>query len=747
MMVAPTARVDLTNCDTEPIHIPGSIQPHGVLLAVNETSTTVEVASGNVEELLGLPLSAILGAPLSAALGDGAASAVRAHAKVAGLGAEGAGVPLRLEHGLGRAAWTGLSVEAVMHRSSGLLVVELEPDAGGGSSTPLSHRSTRVALNHLATTTTVRDLAQVLATEVRTLTAHDRVMVYRFDADWNGEVIAEDRREDLEPFLGLHYPATDIPVQARRLYTTSWTRVIADVVYRASPLVSAGSVRLPEELDLSLAVLRSVSPIHIEYLTNMGVRASMSISLIQDGRLWGLVACHHYTGPRCPSYDVRSAAEFVGQVASQLLKERQASDDRAASGNTSDDLVQLTGFVARDPRAPLEALADHPELLLRLTGATGVVLGTGDRTVHLGVTPDDDTVHRIVPALTDSDGRPLSTDHLATLGADLASDRAAGALLVREGNGIWVLWLRPEVQQTVDWAGDPRQSKTAAGDGPQRLTPRTSFARWREVVRGRSLPWRSWQVDAARQLGATVSATLARRTQEQLSIIQDLHDVLGTSSLPTIPGLELHADYRPADGGFLGGDWWDVLPLPDRNRVALVLGDVAGHGVAAAATMSQVRISLRAFVLGGAGPATVLRQLDALVAHLYPDDLVTALVAVLDLDSGQLELARAGAPEPLVASRHDVRSLPVPGRPPLGVNLGSSTQPLRVTLAPGTTLLMFSDGLVERRNASLSDGLADVLAAAGHPADDLAAWSRGLLDATPGPAPDDTTLLIARRTT
>lgn len=206
MMVAPTARVDLTNCDTEPIHIPGSIQPHGVLLAVNETSTTVEVASGNVEELLGLPLSAILGAPLSAALGDGAASAVRAHAKVAGLGAEGAGVPLRLEHGLGRAAWTGLSVEAVMHRSSGLLVVELEPDAGGGSSTPLSHRSTRVALNHLATTTTVRDLAQVLATEVRTLTAHDRVMVYRFDADWNGEVIAEDRREDLEPFLDFTTP-------------------------------------------------------------------------------------------------------------------------------------------------------------------------------------------------------------------------------------------------------------------------------------------------------------------------------------------------------------------------------------------------------------------------------------------------------------------------------------------------------------------------------------------------------------
>ena len=184
-------------------------------------------------------------------------------------------------------------------------------------------------MTHLAATTTVAGLAQALAAQIRNLTGHDRVMVYRFDQDWNGEVIAEDRREDLEPFLGLHYPASDIPAQARRLYATSWTRVIADVAYEPSPLVPAATAGPAEPLDLSLAVLRSVSPIHIEYLTNMGVRASMSVSLIQDGRLWGLVACHHYSGPRCPSHDARSAAEFVGQAASQLLRDRQAADDRA----------------------------------------------------------------------------------------------------------------------------------------------------------------------------------------------------------------------------------------------------------------------------------------------------------------------------------------------------------------------------------------------------------------------------------
>lgn len=740
--------VNLTNCDTEPIHIPGSIQPHGVLLGVDETDGRVAVVSRNAEELLGRPVAAMLGAPLAAVLGEGPADAVQRHVAVTELHVEGASVPLRLARGVGRAGWVGQPVEAVMHRSGGLLVVEIEPDPRDPSSTPLSHRATQAAVTHLAATTTVRDLAQALAAQTRILTGHDRVMVYRFDPDWNGEVIAEDRRDDLEPFLGLHYPASDIPVQARRLYETSWTRVIADVSYRPSPLVSEGPPGTHEPLDLSLAVLRSVSPMHVEYLTNMGVKASMSVSLILDGRLWGMVACHHYSGPCCPSHDARSAAEFIGQAASHLLRDRELADDLAQSSSGAHDLTRLTEHLARDPRPPLEALADHPELLLRLTDATGAVLSTGDRLVHLGLTPDDATVRRIVRLLPGQEDRSVSTDHLVQVDPALGSDQAAGALLVRDGGGMWLLWLRTEVERTVDWGGDPRQLKAAPGDeGPPRLGPRTSFDRWREVVRGRSLPWRTWQVDAAQQLGATVVATLARRSQEQMAIVSDLHDVLGASAMPTVPGLELYADYRPADGGYLGGDWWDVLPLPDGSRIALVLGDIAGHGSAVAATMTQVRISLRAYVLAGAAPAEVLERLDALVFHLYPDALVTALVAFLDVGTGHLQIARAGAPEPLLAGPEDIRSLSVPGRPPLGVNLGLSVPPLDLTLATGMSLVMFSDGLVERRDASLSEGIAHVLAAARtNMTDDLAKWAARLLAATPGPAPDDTTVLIARRT-
>ena len=217
--------------------------------------------------------------------------------------------------------------------------------------------------------------------------------------------------------------------------------------------------------------------------------------------------------------------------------------------------------------------------------------------------------------------------------------------------------------------------------------------------------------------------------------------------MPTVPGLGAVCRLPPADGGYLGGDWWDVLPLPGGPASRSCSATSPGTAVAAAATMAQIRISLRAYVMAGAAPAEVLERLDALVFHLYPDALVTALVALLDLETGHLQIARAGAPEPLLAGPEDIRLLTVPARPPLGVNLGMGVPPLDLTLATGMSLVMFSDGLVERRDASLSEGIGHVLAAARtNLTDDLAKWGGRLLAATPGPAPDDTTVLIARRT-
>ncbi len=306
--------VDLTSCDREPIHIPGAIQPHGVLLALDDGLSVVMI-SANSASLLSVPPDDALGRTLAELVGGELSAAVAART-AAGLPGE------PLVHTVG-----GVDVDVRVHRSGERLVVELEPLSRVGASA-LSYQSARGAMARLAGASSVTDLARALAREVRSLLEFDRVMVYRFDEDWNGEVIAEERREDLNAFLGLHYPATDIPAQARRLYTVNWTRLIADIGYRPVPLHPVFDPSTEAPLDLSHSTLRSVSPIHVEYLSNIGVTASMSISLVVDDQLWGLIACHHYSGPHRPTHDARDAAEFLGQIASQVVAGRERDDAR-----------------------------------------------------------------------------------------------------------------------------------------------------------------------------------------------------------------------------------------------------------------------------------------------------------------------------------------------------------------------------------------------------------------------------------
>ena len=296
---------DLTTCDREPIHIPGAVQPHGVLLAVDDDGVITTV-SANSADLLGPEPDEVLGRSLGDVLGEEVAylAAVTPSTArdqdlfTARLPADRPGLTGRL---------AGRRVDVRTHTNDGRLIVELE-DLDPGAVAGMSLRAARRAIGRLATCVGVDDLAAQLAREIQGLLGFDRVMVYRFDEEWNGEVIAEERRPDLNPFLGLHYPATDIPAQARRLYTVNWTRLIPDIGYRPVPLVPVVEPGRGAPLDLSFSSLRSVSPIHIEYLGNMGVTASMSVSIVVEEKLWGLVACHHYSRPHRPSHDARSAS-------------------------------------------------------------------------------------------------------------------------------------------------------------------------------------------------------------------------------------------------------------------------------------------------------------------------------------------------------------------------------------------------------------------------------------------------------
>ncbi len=499
-------RVDLTNCEREPIHIPGAVQPHGVLFACRGASLEVRQVSASVASHAGVSPEAALGHPLAALLTAGSGARLVAASSVEPLRGVNP-VPVELP--------SGAAFDAVLHRVDGdadLLVVELEPrrELGLGF-----HPRMRASVTRMQGTTDVLDLCQIAAEEIRLLTGFDRVMTYRFDREWNGEVIAEARRDDLEPFLGLHYPASDIPAQARRLYTLNWLRLIADIGYAPSPLVPALDPVTGAPLDLSFSVLRSVSPIHVEYLRNMGVTASMSISLLRDGQLWGLVACHHYSGPKTVPFTVRETAEYLGQTLSWQVSVRETAllADRRRAAQRLESLVVESMAATLDFADGLAAAA-----LPAVTEAAGAAVVFEGRVSRVGAAPDAHRVQALVRRLQQgSDDDVVATDHLATLMPEAAAwdDVAAGVLAVpiARAQGDYVLWFRPATEREVRWAGDPRKQVTVS-DGVSRLSPRGSFALWCEQVRGRSTPWEDWQVEAASNLRRGILAGVSRRAAE-----------------------------------------------------------------------------------------------------------------------------------------------------------------------------------------------------------------------------------------
>ena len=732
---------DLTTCDREPIHVPGAIQPHGLLLALDDDRRVV-MASTNCARLLGLTAGGPLDQHLADVLGPGPAQLVARAVET-----DDMGTPLRTTMPPGAGGLAGSEVDLIVHRSGSRVVVEVEPVSVPVPTQTVSYRSARAAVTRLTQTSTTAELCQQLASEIRLLTGFDRVMVYRFDEEWNGEVVAEDRRDDLNPFLGLHYPATDIPAQARRLYTVNWTRLIADIHYvpvALEPVVDPGT---GAPLDLSHSVLRSVSPIHIEYLSNMGVDASMSVSMVKDGLLWGLVACHHYSGPLRVPYDARSAAEFLGQTASQLIDDREKADGHVDELRASVNLARLTAALAADTRPVYDALIDDPRLL-SLVDAQGVALHVDGRLLTQGDVPPEADLHVIARQLGGAAGHATSSHRLSALAPELArvADVAAGALHIGNGPDRWLLWLRPEIERTVDWGGDPTNKALALAEDPNvRLSPRKSFAKWRQVVRGRSAPWTSWQIAVAESLREHLSSELLRRTHEHTAIAESLQRTVVLAEAPAVEGHDVLARYRPAKGSQLGGDWWDAFSLPD-GRLAISVGDVAGHGVTAATAMSQVRTALRAYMIDGHTPAECVDRLDVLVQSMLPGQTATVVVIALDPLTGEVELANAGHPPPLVLSDGVCRPLQQAGRPLLGVAHGAARTD-RLTLAAGDILLAYTDGLVERRGIEIdvSIGRLATAAAGSDRSTTLDGWIDDLLTAVPGTLDDDLTIVALRR--
>lgn len=530
----------LLSCADEPIAIPGAIQPHGVLLAVTEPDLTVVLESANAAELFGYQVT---GLPLPDLFDDD--DAVRLHDALVRDFAEVN--PLRVD--------VNGDADLVLHRSEGLLLIEIEPVAGAEDAGAAWHRRLPMVLQRLSAATTLDELTAVLARDVRTLTGFDRVMIYRFDAEWNGEVVAEDRREDLEPFFGLRYPASDIPAQARALYVSNWLRIIPDARYRPVPLDPPSHPSTGRPLDLSGAILRSVSPVHLEYLANMGVVSSMSVSLIDRGRLWGLIACHHYAGPHRPSYTDRTAAEFLGRTASLLLHTKVAAGEQEGVVEVAQRHAQLAAAVGRTPRALAAALTGDAVTVLDLLPADGAAVRLGGQLRLLGRTPPAERVPGLVAALlAAAAGVTDAVSSVLPEAADLA-ETASGVLAVPVGGEDFLAWFRSETLREVAWAGHPYQSKTAITDAGPRLSPRRSFDAWSETVRATSRPWREHEIAAARSLANHLAEAVLNRAAEDNRLAGALQRMLLLERLPEVPGVALAARYLPSSEDVVGGDW------------------------------------------------------------------------------------------------------------------------------------------------------------------------------------------------
>ena len=498
-------RPDLSECDREPIHVPGRIQPFGVLLAKRTGSRRVSQVSMNTEALFGLAPFDVLGKSVAELFGEQTAEQVTRILANASWKDDN---PVR---GVVQRNGTAAPCNLIVHQYDGLDFVEVEEILPGSAPHGLqSHQVVQGALSRLQKASTISDLWNTVVMEIRRITGFDRVMVYRFDRDDHGTVIAEAKKDSLRPYLGLHYPASDIPAQARRLYRENWIRYIPDARYKpvgVIPVVDEDHSRLT---DMTHCVLRAVSPVHCEYLQNMGVAASLSVSILRNERLWGLIACHHES-PHSLPWEVRNACELLGQVISIRIAALEETEDNAYRSRTNAFQAKFLSELTQHSDLA-NALIARSTGLLGFISANGAAVCFGDRIYTVGATPDPDFIRLIVLNLLRRGTSPVFVtnclqDRLIE-GRDMTTT-ASGVLCFTASkvHDFHVLWFRTEQVHAVQWAGEPTKPVKVT-EGDLRLSPRKSFEVWKQEVRGKSEAWTQPEIEAAAELRATIMSLL-----------------------------------------------------------------------------------------------------------------------------------------------------------------------------------------------------------------------------------------------
>jgi len=485
--ISNTDNINITNCETEPIHIPGSTQSYGYLLALNKTDNTIQYCSENCSKLFNKHLNQILGKPFSEFFNKVDVDAFSCYAAKT----EDTVMPFAF-------SVDNQSFNVTVFSTKENIVMEFEPFTPEGLELPDLFFQTKRFAYTTEKSDNLQMLCQDVADETRKITGYDRVMIYRFDKDYNGQVFAESKIDSIEPFLGLHYPETDIPVQARELSLLKRISMLANVQSANVPLYAADENADNKSIDLSLSTLRSFSPMHIQYLNNMGVGATFTIALINHGKLWGLIACHHYAPKHIP-YHVRLAAQLQSVFLSSQIDVRMVADEFELVKETDKKMDALQKILTGSE----QSLAQEQTLvqLKNLLNADAIVIVYKETLYKNGLLPEDEKLKDLINWLDTSNNQGVfQTSKLADSYPQAASlgGEIAGLVYLQIGNQTknGIVWTRREVEKTVNWGGNPSKSMNINSEN-KTLTPRKSFALWKEAVKGQSSIWQKPEIKAA----------------------------------------------------------------------------------------------------------------------------------------------------------------------------------------------------------------------------------------------------------
>jgi len=504
--------------DSQPIHLPGSIQPHGVLVVLTQSLQIVQV-SDNVqkffgkkpEELLNQHFNQLLDAKLIAAFEQ----------QLAQTKADSTSFKFAINTPIGYQYFN-----IIAHRTEvdGILL-EIEPSESSQPTSLLSHGLMSDAITQMQQTDKLNDFLHLVVDTVQKITGFDRVMVYKFDQDGAGSVVAEVKHEELSPYLGLHYPASDIPKPARELYTRNKLRFIPDFNAEVSYLIPQNHPQTQKPLDLSCAVLRSVDSCCVKYHQNMNAGALLVISLIHEQKLWGLISCHHQTPKYLPD-EIRTACKFFGQIVSLELANKVITEEldyknklKSLQSQFIESISQANNFI--------DALVHPASRLLNLVSAGGCAVCLDDEITIVGNVPDIEAVRNLIEwTNTNINDDLFSTNSLPKIYADAEAfkDTASGLLMLRISRvrRYCILWFRPEVTQTVNWAGNPNLIFNLDVDGNFTLSPRQSFELWKETVCLTSLPWKQCELDIAYDLRSAIVSIVLNKADELAKIVLEL---------------------------------------------------------------------------------------------------------------------------------------------------------------------------------------------------------------------------------